>query len=67
MKNIDKISIEKAYRLFDSGDINTIEIGTFKGLQQIHLYLFGDYMTLPHKLGPKTYQKEDFVLQLLYT
>ena len=40
MKNIDKLSLENAYRLFDSGDINQIEIGTTKGLQQIHLYLF---------------------------
>lgn len=40
MKNIDKISIENAYRLFDSGDIKTIEIGTTFGLRQIHNYLF---------------------------
>ena len=40
MKNIDKQSIEKAFKLFDSGDIDSIEIGTTKGLQQIHLYLF---------------------------
>jgi cell filamentation protein len=40
MKNIDKQSIENAYRLFDSGDIEKMEVGTFKGLQQIHLYLF---------------------------
>jgi len=40
MINIDKQSLENAYRLFDSGDINTIEIGTIKGLQEIHRYLF---------------------------
>ena len=40
MKNIDKKSLEKAYRLFESGDIDQIEIGTNKGLQQIHSYLF---------------------------
>lgn len=42
MKNIDKKSLEKAYQLFESSDINTIEIGTTKGLQQLHNYLFKD-------------------------
>lgn len=41
MKDIDEQSLENAYRLFDSGDIENIEIGTIKGLQQIHLYIFG--------------------------
>ena len=40
MKDIDKKSLEKAYKLFDSCDIDNIEIGTLKGLQQIHKYLF---------------------------
>lgn len=42
MKNIDKKSLENAYGLFKTGDINTIEIGTYKGLQQIHHYLFNE-------------------------
>ena len=40
MKNIDKLSIEKAYLLFDSKEINNFEVGTLKGLQQIHKFLF---------------------------
>jgi cell filamentation protein len=38
---IDGQSKSKAYTLFDSSLLNTIEIGTIKGLQQIHSYLFG--------------------------
>lgn len=37
---IDELSLQKAYTLFDSGAINQIEIGTAKGLCQIHHYLF---------------------------
>ena len=38
---IDGKSKQKAYALFESGLIESIEIGTVKGLQQIHAYLFG--------------------------
>jgi len=41
MKNIDKKSLENAYRLFETGDIDSFKIGTTKALQQIHAYLFG--------------------------
>jgi cell filamentation protein len=40
MKHIDERSLEHAYRLFETGDIDTIEIGTTQGLQAIHRYLF---------------------------
>lgn len=38
---IDGQSKKKAYTLFESNLINEIEVGTIKGLQQIHAYLFG--------------------------
>ena len=40
MINIDKASIEKAYVLFENKEIDNFEIGTIKGLQQIHKFLF---------------------------
>ncbi len=43
LKNIDKQSLENAYRLFETKDIDKIEIGTLKGLQDIHKYLFGGF------------------------
>ncbi len=38
---VDGKSKQKAYALFDSSFIDSIEVGTVKGLQQIHSYLFG--------------------------
>ena len=40
MQHIDKQSLHNAYRLFETGDIDQFKIGTTKGLQQIHHYLF---------------------------
>ena len=37
---IDKLSLVKAHALFETGDIDSIEVGTIKGLCDIHRYLF---------------------------
>ena len=39
--SIDEQSKQKAYSLFEDGIINDIEVGTIKGLRQIHAYIFG--------------------------
>ena len=40
-ESVDGKSKQKAYSLFDSLLLDSIEVGTVKGLQQIHSYLFG--------------------------
>lgn len=56
----EKISKGKAKQLFESGDINHIEIGTFKGLAQIHSYLFGDIYDFAGKLRDVNIAKGNF-------
>ncbi|PHG64236.1 protein adenylyltransferase Fic [Bacillus toyonensis] len=38
----ERISKTNAKKMYDSGDINKLDIGTYKGLADIHTYLFGD-------------------------
>ena len=60
MKNIDKESLENAYRLFESNDIDKIEVGTTKGLIQIHNYLFNDLYDFAGKIRTKNISKGGF-------
>ena len=39
--SVDERSKQKAYELFEGGFIDKTEVGTTKGLQQIHGYIFG--------------------------
>ncbi len=56
----EKISKKKAKQLFDSGDINKVEIGTFKGLCSIHTYLFEDIYEFAGKTREVNIAKGDF-------
>ena len=60
MKNIDKRSLENAYRLFETGDIDAIEIGTTKGLQQIHKYLFNGLYDFAGEIRKQNISKGGF-------
>ena len=56
----EKISKQKAKQLFESGDINRMEIGTFAGLAQIHAYLFGDIYEFAGQLRDVNIAKGNF-------
>lgn len=59
-KTEEKISKQKAKQLFDSKDIDKVEIGTFKGLSFIHHYLFSDIYPFAGKLREVNIAKDDF-------
>ncbi len=61
---IDGQSKKKAYTLFESGLLDSIEPGTVKGLQQIHAYLFGGLYDFAGQIRTKTISKGDFTFCL---
>jgi len=54
---IDGQSKKKAYTLFESNLISKLEIGTAKGLKQIHAYLFGGLYDFAWKIRQKNISK----------
>ena len=59
-KQEELISKKKAQKLFDSGKIDTIKVGTFAGLKQIHKYLFGDIYDFAGKMRDVNISKGNF-------
>ncbi len=59
-ESIDGKSKSKAYALFESSFINSIEVGTIKGLQQIHAYLFGGLYDFAGQIRQKNISKGGF-------
>lgn len=56
----EKISKTKALELFETGLLDTFEVGTFKGLSQIHKYLFEDIYDFAGKIREVNIAKGGF-------
>ena len=56
----EKITKKKALELFDKKIIGNFEIGTFKGLQEIHKYLFQDIYYFAGKIRDENISKGNF-------
>lgn len=59
-KQEEKLSKQKAKLFFDSGKIDTISVGTFAGLKQIHKFLFEDIYDFAGKLRDVNLSKGHF-------
>lgn len=59
-ESIDGKSKTKAYALFESSFIESIEVGTIIGLQQIHAYLFGGLYDFAGQIRQKNISKGGF-------
>lgn len=60
MNEIDKQSLENAKKLFSSNDIKNIDVGTTKGLQQIHKYLFDGLYDFAGNIRKENISKGNF-------
>ncbi|MCM1169214.1 MAG: Fic family protein [Bacteroides sp.] len=57
---IDSKSRDKAYQLWDSSLMQTLEVGTARGLQQIHAYIFGGLYDFAGQIRQKNIAKGGF-------
>ena len=60
MINADQTSKERAKKLFGSREIESFEVGTTRGLQQIHEYLFGELYDFAGQIRVKDISKGGF-------
>lgn len=59
-ESIDGKSKTKAYALFETSFVDGIEVGTTKGLQQIHAYIFGGLYDFAGQIRQKNISKGGF-------
>jgi len=60
MQSEELISKKRAVELYDSGKINEFEVGTTKGLKQIHRFLFQDVFDFAGKIRNVDLAKGNF-------
>jgi len=60
MKSLDEQSKERAIKLFDNDELATFEVGTTRGLQQIHEYLFKGLYDFAGEIRTKDISKGGF-------
>ncbi len=60
MQSVDEVSKERALKLFGSEELTGFEVGTVKGLQQIHEYLFGGLYDFAGKIREIDMSKGSF-------
>ena len=56
----EKITKLKAKQLFEKGELNSFEVGTFKGLSEIHKALFEDIYDFAGKIRTENISKSNF-------
>lgn len=56
----EKISKKKALEMFETGFLNSLEVGTYKALSKIHYYLFGDIYEFAGKIRDVNIAKGNF-------
>lgn len=56
----EKITKLKALKLFDTNEIENIEVGTFEGLSKIHKFLFEDIYSFAGKIRKENIAKGNF-------
>ena len=60
MKDLDRQGLAKAKALFETGDVNSIEVGSFKGLLQIHKYHFNGLYDFSGEVRQQNISKGNF-------
>ena len=56
----EKVSKLKALKLFDTNEMENIEVGTYKGLSKIHKFLFEDIYSFAGKIRKENIAKGNF-------